>query len=95
MDSLSDDCANEWSGLHTRVKSQPLILDLFSLLARSKENVCIDDVEDFLNDSMLSLGVEIADDNIEEIEEKLMLMQEECLEGDFSSIQRLRQQILY
>ncbi|KAL3533186.1 hypothetical protein ACH5RR_006707 [Cinchona calisaya] len=81
---------NEWGGPHTRLKSQQLALDLFLLLARSKEKVYIDDVEDFLDDSMLSLGVEIADGSIEEIAEKLMLMHEECLEGDFSSIQRLR-----
>lgn len=81
---------NEWGGRNSRLRSQQLALDLFSLLTDSKEKVYIDDVEDFLDDSMLSLDTEVADGSIEEIAEKLMLMHEECLEGDFSSIQRLR-----
>ncbi|XP_027067162.1 uncharacterized protein [Coffea arabica] len=81
---------SEWGGPQSRLKSQQLELDLFSLLAGSKERVYMDDVEDLLDDSMLSLGTEIADGSIEEIAEKLMFMHEECLKGDFSSIQRLR-----
>ncbi|XP_027176073.1 pre-rRNA-processing protein TSR2-like isoform X3 [Coffea eugenioides] len=59
---------NEWGGPQSRLKSQQLALDLFSLLAGSKEKVYMDDVEDLLDDSMLSLGTEIADGSIEEIQ---------------------------
>ncbi|KAM0064046.1 putative pre-rRNA-processing protein TSR2 [Helianthus debilis subsp. tardiflorus] len=42
---------------------------------------------------MLSLNTEIDDGSIEEIAENLMTMHEECLEGDFASIGRLRQSV--
>ena len=111
---------SEWGGPQSRLKSQQLELDLFSLLAGSKgfqfrlnflnfffenefskflrfsvvyfcllefslifsvfssffnfigkfgcsERVYMDDVEDLLDDSMLSLGTEIADGSIEEV----------------------------
>ncbi|KAM0008058.1 putative pre-rRNA-processing protein TSR2 [Helianthus debilis subsp. tardiflorus] len=52
-----------------------------------------DELEDLLDDFMLSLNTEIVDGSIEEIAENLMIMHEECLEGNFASIGRLRQSI--
>ncbi|CAI9102424.1 OLC1v1000689C1 [Oldenlandia corymbosa var. corymbosa] len=82
---------NEWGGPHSRVKSQKLAVDIFSLLTQSKEKVYIDDVEDFLYNAMEEeFATEISDGSIEEIAENLMLMHEGCLEGDFSLIQKLK-----
>ncbi|KAI5655930.1 hypothetical protein M9H77_24723 [Catharanthus roseus] len=82
---------NQWGGPHSHLRARQIISDVFSLLTQSKERVYIDDVEDMLEEAMLSLSVEVDDGSIEEIAEKLMLMHEECLEGNFSSIQRLRE----
>lgn len=82
---------NEWGGPHSHLRARQIIVEIFSLFTQSKERVYIDDVEDMLEEAMLSLSVEIDDGSIEEIAEKLMLMHEECLEGNFVSIQRLRE----
>lgn len=82
---------NEWGGRDSRLKSQELGHQLFYILTQSKEQVYIDDLEDILDEFMLSLNTEIGDGSIEEVAEKLMFMHEECLEGNFDSIKKLRE----
>ncbi|THG05988.1 hypothetical protein TEA_000246 [Camellia sinensis var. sinensis] len=82
---------NEWGGRDSRLKSQQLAADIFSWLTQSKEPLYIDDLENMLDEFMLSLNTEIADGSVEEIAEKLMVMHEECLEGDYKSIQILKE----
>ncbi|GER41888.1 pre-rRNA-processing protein TSR2 [Striga asiatica] len=82
---------NEWGGRDSLHKSQQLELSIFHRLTQAKEQVYIDDIEDMLDDFMLSLNTEIGDGSIEEIAEKLMFMREECLEGNFDSIKTLRE----
>nr|GFA23530.1 pre-rRNA-processing protein TSR2 homolog [Tanacetum cinerariifolium] len=53
----------------------------------------VDELENLLDDFMLSLNTEIDDGSIEEMADNLMIMHEECLEGNFASIERLRQSI--
>jgi len=83
---------NEWGGRDTRLRSQQLAVDTLSLLTRPKEPVYIDEVENMLDTFMdSSLYTQIEDGSIEEISEKLMVMHEECLEGNFTSIERLKE----
>lgn len=82
---------NEWGGRDSLQKSQQLGNHLFHLLTQSKEQVYIDDLEDMLDEFMLSLNTEIGDGSIEEIAEKMMVMHEECLEGNFDTIKRLKE----
>uniref|UniRef100_A0A5B7AWZ7 Pre-rRNA-processing protein TSR2 n=1 Tax=Davidia involucrata TaxID=16924 RepID=A0A5B7AWZ7_DAVIN len=84
---------NEWGGRDSRQKSQQLAVDIFSLLTQSKEPLYIDDLEDMLDEFMLSLNTEMGDGSIEEIAEKLMVMHEECLEGNYKSIESLKENI--
>ncbi|KAG7037608.1 hypothetical protein SDJN02_01237, partial [Cucurbita argyrosperma subsp. argyrosperma] len=51
----------------------------------------IDDLEMILDETMLSLNTQVDDGSIEEVAEKLIFMHEECVDGNFSSIERLRQ----
>ncbi|KAK2977340.1 hypothetical protein RJ640_013319 [Escallonia rubra] len=51
----------------------------------------VDELEDMLDEVMLSLNTEIGDGSIEEIAEKLMVMHEECLEGNYMSIESLKE----
>ncbi|XP_057502281.1 pre-rRNA-processing protein TSR2-like [Actinidia eriantha] len=82
---------NEWGGHDSSLKSHQLASDIFSWLTQSKEPLYIDDLENLLDEFMLSLNTEIADGSIEEIAEKLMVMLEECLEGNYKSIQILKE----
>ncbi|CAK9177615.1 unnamed protein product [Ilex paraguariensis] len=82
---------NEWGGRDSRQRSQQFALDIFSCLTQSKGKLYIDDLENMLDEFMLSLNTEIDDGSIEEIAEKIMFMHEECLEGNFSSIVQLKE----
>ncbi|KAL7090553.1 hypothetical protein ACP275_12G048700 [Erythranthe tilingii] len=82
---------NEWGGRGSLQKSQQLGGDIFRLLTQSKEEVSIRHVDDMLYDFMDTLNTDIEDGSIEEISEKLMVMHEECLEGNFGSITSLRE----
>ncbi|EPS64379.1 hypothetical protein M569_10404 [Genlisea aurea] len=82
---------NEWGGRDSLQKSQKLGSHLFLLLSQSKEKVYIDDVENLLDEFMLNLNTVIEDGSIEEVAEKLMIMHEECSEGNFDSVNRLKE----
>ncbi|KAG4921441.1 hypothetical protein AAZX31_18G135000 [Glycine max] len=81
---------NEWGGHESRVKADQLASDILSWFTQSKEPLYIDDLEDILDQGMLSLNVEVEDGSIEEVAEKLMVMHEEFLEDNFSSFENLR-----
>ncbi|KAL4576363.1 hypothetical protein LXL04_012455 [Taraxacum kok-saghyz] len=82
---------NEWGGRDTHQKAQQLALDIYHWLIRPTETLYVDDLENLLDDFMLSLNTEIDDGSIEEIAENLMIIHEECLDGSFASIEKLRQ----
>ncbi|XP_027357693.1 pre-rRNA-processing protein TSR2 homolog [Abrus precatorius] len=82
---------NEWGGRESRLKAQQLSSHILSWFTQSKEPLYIDDLEEILDQGMLLLNVEVEDGSIEEVAEKLMVMHEECLEGNFKSIETLRE----
>ncbi|KAL9148511.1 hypothetical protein ABFS82_12G046000 [Erythranthe guttata] len=61
------------------------------LLTQSKEEVSICHVDDMLYNFMDTLNTDIDGGSIEEISDKLMVMREECSEGNFGSISDLRE----
>ncbi|KAJ6876976.1 pre-rRNA-processing protein TSR2 [Populus alba x Populus x berolinensis] len=81
---------NEWGGRGSHLLAEQLASDIFSWFTQSKEPLYIDDLESMLDEAMLSLNTMIEDGSVEEVAEKLMIMHEECLEGNYSSIQKLR-----
>ncbi|XP_051136470.1 uncharacterized protein LOC127255125 isoform X1 [Andrographis paniculata] len=81
---------NEWGGRDSSQKAQQLGQQLCYLLTQSKEQVYIEDLEDLLEDSILSLNTVIDDGSIEEVAEKLLVMHEECVQGNFDSIEKLK-----
>ncbi|XP_051136472.1 pre-rRNA-processing protein TSR2-like isoform X2 [Andrographis paniculata] len=72
---------NEWGGRDSSQKAQQLGQQLCYLLTQSKEQVYIEDLEDLLEDSILSLNTVIDDGSIEEVAEKLLVMHEECVQA--------------
>ncbi|XP_075495897.1 uncharacterized protein LOC142533135 isoform X3 [Primulina tabacum] len=84
---------NHW-GVHDSLqKSQQLGLNLFYRLCQSKEQVYTDDLEDMLDEFVLS-QYEIGDGSIEDIVEKIMIMCEERLQGNFNTTMRLKEAVV-
>ncbi|KAL8222939.1 hypothetical protein R6Q57_020338 [Mikania cordata] len=54
------------------------------------EALNVDELENLLDDFMLSLNTEIEDGSIEEMADNLMILHEECFKGNFASIGRLK-----
>ncbi|XP_028783970.1 pre-rRNA-processing protein TSR2 homolog [Neltuma alba] len=82
---------NEWGGRESRQKAERLGSDLLFWFTQSKGPLYIDDLEEKLDEGMVSLNMEVEDGSIEEVAEKLMILHEECLEGNFRSIEILRE----
>ncbi|XVF57300.1 hypothetical protein PTKIN_Ptkin06aG0194200 [Pterospermum kingtungense] len=82
---------NEWGGRDSRDKANAICSDVLSFFTQSKsEPLYIDDLENILEEGLLSLNTLVEDGSIEEVAEKLMIMHEECLEGNYHSVEKLR-----
>ncbi|KAL8159579.1 hypothetical protein V2J09_001116, partial [Rumex salicifolius] len=81
---------NEWGGRNSREKALKLASDIFIWFTQTKGELYIDDLENLLDEAMLSLNTEVADGSIEEVSYEMMSMHEECLGGNYDTIQRLR-----
>ncbi|XP_043701356.1 pre-rRNA-processing protein TSR2 homolog isoform X2 [Telopea speciosissima] len=89
--SLQMAVQNEWGGRNSRQKSDQLATDLMSWFSQSKEPLYIDDLENMLDETMmLSFNAEIEDGSVEEVAEQLMIMHEDCLQGNCESVEKLR-----
>ncbi|KAK7261473.1 hypothetical protein RIF29_27786 [Crotalaria pallida] len=82
---------NQWGGRDSRFKADQLAADLLTWFTQSREPLYIDDLEAILDDGMFSFNVEVDDGSVEEVAENLMVMHEECLKGNFSTIEHLRE----
>ncbi|CAL1379959.1 unnamed protein product [Linum trigynum] len=81
----------EWAGRRSRQLADQLASDIVSWFTQPKaEPLYIDDLEDVLDEGMIALNCEIEDGSVEEVAEKLMILHEECLEADYSSVEKLR-----
>ncbi|OVA05437.1 Pre-rRNA-processing protein TSR2 [Macleaya cordata] len=82
---------NEWGGRDSRQKSDQLASDILSWFSKTKEPLYIDDLEDMLFENMaLLFNIKLEDGSEEEVAEQLMIIQEECLQGNYESIKKLR-----
>ncbi|KAJ1689923.1 hypothetical protein LUZ63_014078 [Rhynchospora breviuscula] len=83
---------NQWGGRESRGKADLLVTAIQSWFAQTKPPLYIDDLEGIIYDDMLhSFNTEIEDGSVEEVAEQLMIMHEECLKGQYESIQKLKQ----
>lgn len=81
---------NEWGGRDSRRKAELIVSEIFTWFTQSPEPLYIDDLENILDEGMLSLNTMAEDGSVEEVAEKLMIMHEECLEGNYQSVEKLR-----
>uniref|UniRef100_A0A803MXH9 Pre-rRNA-processing protein TSR2 homolog n=1 Tax=Chenopodium quinoa TaxID=63459 RepID=A0A803MXH9_CHEQI len=90
--ALQDAVNGGWGGLYSREKAVSIEYSVLSFFCQPKNNepLCIFDLEDLLCDGMNSMSLMDYEGECEEVANKLMVMYEECLEGDYQSIQRLR-----
>ncbi|XP_078438405.1 uncharacterized protein LOC144708833 [Wolffia australiana] len=80
-----------WGGKDSRQKSKDLESDVISWFIQTNEPLYIDDLEAILDENMVrSFNAEIDDGSIMEVAEKLMILHEECLEGNYASLEKLR-----
>ncbi|RVW55814.1 hypothetical protein CK203_075810 [Vitis vinifera] len=74
---------NQWGGRDSHQKSLQLAADIFSWFSESKAPLCVEDLENLLHESMLlSFNTEIEDGSIEQVAEELMIMHEDCQQGN-------------
>ncbi|XP_057733958.1 pre-rRNA-processing protein TSR2-like [Arachis stenosperma] len=92
--ALRDAVENQWGGPDSRLKADNLATDILSWFTQSREPLDTDDLEDKLYDGMTSLNVVVEAGSIKEVAKNLMVMHEECLEGNFVTIERYRQAIV-
>ncbi|KNA03795.1 hypothetical protein SOVF_205590 [Spinacia oleracea] len=84
---------NEWGGHDSHTKSLNFSSDIFNFFYKPnrKEPIYIDDLEEELNVGLDSFNTTADDGSVEEVAVQLMVMYEECLEGNYQSIQKLKQ----
>ncbi|XP_076923637.1 uncharacterized protein LOC143585833 [Bidens hawaiensis] len=78
-----------WNHSHGPQKAQQLPVDIFQWLTKP----CEEYLGVLLDYFMITLRYEIRDGSVEEMAENLISMHKECLEGNFASIERLRQEV--
>ncbi|KAI9086978.1 hypothetical protein K1719_031139 [Acacia pycnantha] len=92
--AIRDAVENELGGPHSRQKAETLGSNILHWFTQSKEPLYIDDLESMLDEGMHTLNLGIEDGSVEEVAETLMILHEECLEGNFRSIEILREAVL-
>lgn len=82
---------NEWGGRTSAQKAHQLTVDVVAWLAHSTLPRYIDELEEMLDENMLlSFNTETEDGSLEEVAEQLMLLHEECLQGNYETISKLQ-----
>lgn len=83
---------NGWGGPDSRCKEADFAAEVHDWFAAADPNeLYIDDLEELLDDRLGVFFWTVAEDgSVAEVAEKLMVMHEECLAGNFSSVERLR-----
>uniref|UniRef100_A0A7N0RCL6 Pre-rRNA-processing protein TSR2 homolog n=2 Tax=Kalanchoe fedtschenkoi TaxID=63787 RepID=A0A7N0RCL6_KALFE len=84
---------SRWAALQMAVdhEAEQLVDKVFDWFTQSKE-FCADDLENLLFDFMLKINTEVEDGSVEEIALNLMILYEECLKCNYTSVQNLSAQ---
>ncbi|KAM3310271.1 hypothetical protein ACQJBY_031140 [Aegilops geniculata] len=82
---------NEWGGRDSRAKADRLAADVLSFFTNSKGPYYYDDLEEMMFDSISeSFNADFEDGSVGEVAEQVLIMHEECLQNNYSSIEKLR-----
>jgi len=82
---------NEWGGRSSRQKVQKLQADVLTFFVHSRVQKYIDELEQLLDDNLIQLlNLEAEDESIQEVAEQLMVLHEECAQGNYETVLRLQ-----
>ncbi|CAN6287339.1 unnamed protein product [Urochloa humidicola] len=82
---------NQWGGRNSRDKADQLRASILSWFCNSRGPHCFEDLADMMDEQISELfNADFEDNSIDEVAGQLMIMHEECLQSNYSSIERLR-----
>uniref|UniRef100_A0A0A9BEP8 Pre-rRNA-processing protein TSR2 n=1 Tax=Arundo donax TaxID=35708 RepID=A0A0A9BEP8_ARUDO len=82
---------NQWGGRDSRAKEDQLGASILSWFCHSKGPHYYEDLVDMMYNTISeSFNADFEDGSIEEVAEQLLIMHEECLQSNYSSIEKLR-----
>uniref|UniRef100_A0A0A9FYZ8 Pre-rRNA-processing protein TSR2 n=1 Tax=Arundo donax TaxID=35708 RepID=A0A0A9FYZ8_ARUDO len=82
---------NQWGGRDSRAKADQLGASILSWFCHSKGPHYYEDLVDMMYSTISeSFNADFEDGSIEEVAEQLLIMHEECLQSNYSSIEKLR-----
>ncbi|WVZ60002.1 hypothetical protein U9M48_010078 [Paspalum notatum var. saurae] len=82
---------NQWGGRESRAKADQLGESILSWFCDSKGPHYFEDLADMMDDQISeSFNADFEDDSIEEVAKQLLIIHEECLQNNYSSIEKLR-----
>ncbi|KAL5229970.1 hypothetical protein ABZP36_028746 [Zizania latifolia] len=81
---------NQWGGRDSRAKADQLAASILSWFSSKGEHY-YDDLVDMMYDGVSeSFNADFEDGSVEEVAEHLLIMHEECLQRNYSSVEKLR-----
>uniref|UniRef100_A0A0D9X9L4 Pre-rRNA-processing protein TSR2 homolog n=1 Tax=Leersia perrieri TaxID=77586 RepID=A0A0D9X9L4_9ORYZ len=81
----------EWGGRDSRAKADQLAESILSWFTNSKREHYYEDLVDMMYDTVSeSFNADFEDGSVEEVAEQLLIMHEECLQSNYSSVEKLR-----
>lgn len=82
---------NQWGGRDSRAKADQLAESILSWFANSKGKHYYEDLVDMMYGTVSkSFNADFEDGSVEEVAEQLLIMHEECLQSNYSSVEKLR-----
>nr|ACG24565.1 pre-rRNA-processing protein TSR2 [Zea mays] len=82
---------NQWGGRDSRAKADQLGESILFWFCRTKGPYYFEDLVDMMYDKISeSFNAYFEDNSIEEVAEQFLIIHEECLQNNFSSIEKLR-----
>jgi pre-rRNA-processing protein TSR2 len=82
---------NQWGGRDSRAKADQFGESIHSWFCRSRGPHYFEDLVDMMYDTISdSFNADFEDNSVEEVAEQLLIIHEECLQSNYSSIEKLR-----
>ncbi|CAL4972473.1 unnamed protein product [Urochloa decumbens] len=82
---------NQWGGRDSRVKADQFGESIHSWFCRSRGPHYFEDLVDMMYENISdSFNADFEDNSVEEVAEQLLIIHEECMQSNYSSIERLR-----
>jgi len=82
---------NQWGGRDSRAKADQFGESIHSWFCRSRGPHYFEDLVDMMYDTISdSFNADFEDNSVEEVAEQLLIIHEECLQSNYSSVEKLR-----